>query len=98
MQVQRSALEKAANAAPDVEADIRAGLRPIGQDSREAAAGIKGWATAGALDKVASGWHTKISAIADHVAEFERKLKDTARNVEQVEQNTTQMVQQLRAW
>jgi hypothetical protein len=98
MQVQRQALERAAAAAPDLEATIRAGLRAIGPESREAAAGIRGWATAGALDKVAAGWHTKINSIADHVADFEPKLRETARHVEQAEQDTTQLIQRLRAW
>jgi hypothetical protein len=98
LEVERGALERAAAAAPDIEAGIRAGLRPIGPDSREAAAGIKGWATAAALDKVAAGWHTKINSIADHVADFEPKLKETARNIEQAEQNTAQMVRRLGSW
>ncbi|HEY7483335.1 MAG TPA: hypothetical protein VH912_02640 [Streptosporangiaceae bacterium] len=98
MQVQRQALERAAAAAPDVEADVRAGLRSIGSDSREAVAGLGGWATAGALDKVAGGWHSRINAIADHVADFEPKLKETARHVEQAEQDTTQMVRRLMSW
>ncbi|HZB29148.1 MAG TPA: hypothetical protein VE465_03175 [Streptosporangiaceae bacterium] len=98
MQVQRQALERAAGAAPDLEATIRAGLRAIGPESREAAAGLKGWATAGALDKVAHGWHIKINSIADHVADFEPKLRETARHVERAEQDTTQLIQRLRAW
>jgi hypothetical protein len=98
MAVRSRALEKAAEAAPDVESGIRAGTRGIGPDSAEASAGIRGWATAAALDKLAEGWHTRLGVIAGHVGEFGPKLTDIARGVDHADAQSAQIAQRLRAW
>jgi hypothetical protein len=97
MQVDREALRKAAKAAPDARDAIATGVRGIGRETANAAAGIEhGWQTAAALRRLATGWTERLERLAEQVGDYGPRLARSADDYEWSETQSTQQVMSVR--
>ncbi|WP_267593939.1 type VII secretion target [Carbonactinospora thermoautotrophica] len=93
VQVQPERLTAAGQAASGVEQELAAMARADapGSSARAAAAGLRGWRTASALQHVAETWRSQLAALTGRIGEAGQALVEGARSYQATDENNSRL-------
>lgn len=78
MQVEPERLDDAARACDDIRDRLRASAADVQPETETAIAGLPGWRTRGALERVAAAWDEDLKGFGSYLTDIAEALRKTA--------------------